>query len=420
MTIGSIREIVQKFKQKFTLLCDNISVRYCDKLLDLLQCFDNDAKIDKALTQQIEETIKSFWEEISQEDSPSNWATHPRITHWLILSNSLEAYGVDINRVHYTYFFHNFLIEFQKQDEEKLTTAHFIPLLISCCRMMAYARENELNTYLEIYIQKNQQYIEARKNTHLIPQFKTVITSLHILFYLFYHHLNDNQIALLPLLIKYRPNTTDEEIRSETALIAAFNDNPEACLDLFKQVSHYVDYREFQENSSLAALKNIVPNSRTRLLEQTIGKSWYYVATKSNRSCKPKDLVHKPGNTLETDFSLQSKKSYLDAFNFSSAVLEQSLAFKPFVRQAILSASYVFCLQHYMTVCTPSTDCSSFFTFSHKTKRRAAQKLLQQENGEVVQFTTKEWAATKEGRLGKLTELFNNYKEEHAQRLTIS
>lgn len=417
MSVGEVRRILQRFSKKVETVGDTPSTLLSAQLLDLLADLDEETLIAPSLALTLKETMTLFWQQINLQDIAQDWAAQPKITVWLELNKELQAFNLNIPKVHHPYFFRCLLTDYQKQGNEKVPAKNLLTIIVSCARMMGYAGKEELDSYLESYLSKQKLLFSNPRNSYLSVQFAPVINTIFMLFYLFYHHCNEKQLALLPLLIKYRTNTTDEEIRSETALLRALNKNPLECIALLEQFTIYLNHREFYKNNFLAELQHVLPQTVPKLLDLTLHKTWYYACLNSIRLANTDHLFDLLNTLVVNDFNTQKTPSYTQALAFAIDILENSTTFPAPVKSILVSSTYVFCLSQYIKSCVPKTEDRSFFSIT--TQYNAAMKLKLQEMGISISFKVKEWAATKAGPLGKLVELFNDYKAEHIQILTL-
>ncbi len=410
MNVGTVRKIIETFKMKMEGIADKESEQSSQQLCNLFDDLNDNDRVDRDLGLQVKHIILKFWQQVSQRPVTGDWATNATVSAWLKLQKDLQETKWDIQVAHHSYFYHCLEVQYNQSGDGKIAANILIPVLVRCCRMLGYVQKQEDQDYPFAFLASKIQSIEHLRKAFLIEGIKSKVTSLAALFYLLYHHCSPAQLAILPRLIKYRVNTTDEEIRSETAVVMTLGLAPEKALFFFQHTASYIDGREFITNNTLINLSDSIPNSPKKLLEAITGKQWYYKILKTIRTEELSNSVDPLIKVLEQDFAQQADQSYPAALSFTEKVIRQFTNLPAPINDKLLSALRFFCFDHYMTLCKSNTK-NSFFWFSPATKSSTALKLQQQEKT-PAQLNFLEWAATQEGRLHHLITLFDDYKKD--------
>jgi hypothetical protein len=404
MTNGLVRKIIDAFviEREGCLF----SKDFCEKLTHLFDELDDD-EVNFALINSINTIITDFWRKACEEDVP-DWQANPFISPWLKLASDLREMGCKPD-AHHRYFYQHFQREYDQSGDGKISAGLFIGVIKSCCRMIGYADRFALEGYPLSKLEQQITRAEQLKQSHTLDVCKARVTALSVIFYIFYHHCSERQREILPHLLHYRTPTTDEERRSEKALIRTLVNNAQAVSFFFVQRSNYVEGRELNENHSLQALKRLIPASKAALLTAILGKFWHQIS--GNITSKPDNLTEAFIKTLTGNFELQNDKSYSGALSFAAQVIHQSEGMSLSIVSNLLSALYIFCLQRYIDLRKSEPATESLWQFSSSTKCNAARKLQLGEMGAAVALSTKEFLACNEGRLKELREKFDDYKE---------
>ncbi|MCL9684850.1 hypothetical protein [Legionella maioricensis] len=411
MNVGAVRKIVEAFKVEIEKTANKESRKLSQQLDDLFDDLNDNDLIDALLGNQVKRIIMLFWEQASQWPITEDWATNAPVSAWLKLQDDLRETKWEIQTAHHGYFYHCLEWQYDQNGDGVLAANQLMPVLIRCCRMLGYAEKQEEN-YPFSRLTSKIDLVENLKKSFLIDGVKSIVTSLAVLFYLHYHHCSPAQLAILPHLIKYRINTTDEERRSETAVVTALGHAPQKALIFFKQMAIYIEGKEFFTNPSLKSLPNLIPNSKKKLLEEINDKQWYYLITHAIRTEEQSHLVDPLIKILGEDFVQQKDQSYPASLSFAEKVIQQFTDISPLIQKRLVSALHYFCLERYTVLCNSKAAKNPLLWFSPATKSGAALKLQQRERGISTHLSLVEWAATLEGRLNNLITLFDEYKKD--------
>ncbi|CEG56150.1 hypothetical protein [Legionella fallonii] len=415
MKVGAVRTIINTIKKEFERISHLRSQQLIQQIEDLFDEMPDEEPADKALGILVKNTIATFWREASQIPVTKDWGTNAVVSSWLKLQKNLQETEWDIQRAHHGYFYHCLQFQYNQSGNGIINTDKLMPILIGLCRRIGYAEKDGIDKYPFPFLEVTIQRIEKEKRGHLIEGFSFIATSFAMMFYLLYHHCSKEQWAILPQLIKYRANTTDEEIRSETAMITNMLNSPDKVLALLATMEVYIDGRPLLINPLLSTLPDCIPKSKKKLLDSTIEKRLYYGITHSLHNAAPAELSDSFATVLERDFALHQDQSYPAAINFAMSVNAQFADLPPTNQEQLFSAAYTFSLGQYIKLCESNQAPNPYLWFSHETKSSAAKKLRLQEKGVPTDMSLCEWAATHEGRLHTLKSQFEEHKKKLLQ-----
>lgn len=406
MKIASVRKIIEIF----ALERENclLSKAFCDQLTALFDALNEDDEVNLALINSISSVITAFWHQALEGNAP-----YSVINPWLELGDALKEVGCLLPNPHHPYFYRRWQLDYDKNGDGKILAEQFLPIIMSCCRMIGYVNERDLQGYPLPYLENKISRAKQLKFRHLEESCEGFVTSLSVIFYILNHHCSKKQQEILQNLIHYRAFTTSEERRSESALLTTLIDNPGDVLNFLLENKDYVEGRVLL-NNSLKTLKGLIPESRAELIAKTTGKCWYYKIIHSINTIAPRHLVEIFSKILTESFASQKARTYPDALAFADHVIQASEDFSPFVGDSILSAAYVFCLQQYINLRKAEPAAESMWEFSSATKCNAARKLLKEETGTPSGLSPKEFFASNQGRLKDLKKKFEDYKEVRA------
>lgn len=448
MDVGSVKKIITAIKEEFAKTNHERSKQLIKEIEDLFIGLAEDSDITQALGDQIKNIIATFWHEQSQIPVVEDWDNNETVSTWIRLQTALQETKWDIQRAHHGYFYHCLQYQYNQAGDGLINLDRLMPILIRLCRGIGYADRGKLAQYPLCSLQNTIDRIEKQKMRQLIDGFTFTASAFTILFYILYHHCSQAQLVLLPSLITFRKHTTDEEVRSETALLETMLKTPSLVLDTLKQLKFYIDGRSFAKKKAfiegnptliddcLSILPDSLPKSKRDLITATTGKHIDYLDKVTGlgkhlgcidaardkrflhfgiihkiRSTEPEHLCDSFAAVLKQEFALHSDQSYPKAISFALSVNTRFSDLPQSIQELLFSASYIFALGQYINLCE-SNKKSPLLWFCPKTKSNAAAKLIQQEKGKSIDMGVNEWAATHEGRLCLLKSQFEEYKKE--------
>lgn len=417
MNVGAVKKIIILFKQHFETIDHSLSHHLSQLLLDLFNDLDEKTPVNNTLGIQVKKIIEIFWAHARTLPIYPDWECNDVVSCWLKLQQDLLKTEWDIQTAHHAYFYYCLKHQYNQSGNSPLQADQLMPVFMKLCRMLKYWDKTDPSDYPFSYLRKKIDRIEKTGQLYLVDELKAIATAFTGLFYLLYHHCSAHQIALWPRLIQYRTQTTSEEIRSESAVFAALVYQPHDVLSFIKHLKNYVDGREFHEQNTLAHLRDLMPNTKTQLLEATLKKGWYYEFRKEFFMQETDSGKEKFIAILDKYFNEQEDTSYSAAQDFVKKVNQAFENQPPSVQTQLISATYFFSLSQYIKLCQNNRSRHHLFWFSPSLKAQAAHKLQQREQEQAAHFSIWEWAATKEGRLSGLVTLFDYYKNEHSQRI---
>ena len=412
MNIGKVRKLIGSFineiqRTQSPFDSSQLSTKFNDLFDDLL----DDDLVTPELGKQVKKIIVEFWQAAAQIAVCEDWETNATIQAWLKLKDNLQETKWELQDAHHIYFYHGLSHEYNHVGDHKIPVEKLMPVLVQCCRMIGYSEKKDLTDYPFTQI----KHMVHLNKAHLIDSIKAIVTSLAVIFYMLDNHCSTQQRITLLRLITYRNSITEEEIRSETAIINAFCNKPEKALRLLIAMEQYLDGRELLLNDALNQLKGLIPDSRCALIAATTKKPWDYGMIYSLYSDEPEKLIDALTKAMAIRFDTLRDHSYPSILSFARSVIQQSANLPIHAQNKILSALYFFCLGQYVELRKNDATVTPFFSFSKATKCSAAKKIQQKEMGYPTHFSIRELGATNEGRLRTLVDMFEDFKHQQVR-----
>ncbi|CDZ76118.1 hypothetical protein BN59_00383 [Legionella massiliensis] len=299
-----------------------------------------------------------------------------------------------------------------------LDLSNLLAVVVRSSRMMGYADKGSTDNYPLKHLQQRKQQFQSR---YEIGKFKAIYALLGTAFYLIHHYCTAEQLELLPYLIHYRALTTDEERRSETAIVKSIINNPLDFQNFFLEHKNVFDIKSFRELEVLSAASALVPSSRVQFIGAITEDNWLYGFIQNCRcqqDASPNLILNSSIQFLETKFAMQKDQSYTAALDFSStAKAEMSKVMISMTEEEIRlgnSLLHAFCLGKYSKGRDEDKRSKhSFLSFSRKTKCDAADKKRDEIlTGVPAKLTLFEDWALHQGRLDEL----NTYEKTMSNR----
>lgn len=217
-------------------------------------------------------------------------------------------------------------------------------LLKQCGRVIKYAETTNLSDYPISSLPEKP----LPQQQHRLKESVVLLASIY---YLIFHYCSVEQLKLLPHLIYFRLETTDEERRSEQAI---FNYLSTRILDsqLFFKKQRAFDSRAIKE-FGLEQIKELPTSSPPALFYAVKEQRWIYAFVhhiryrNSNLQATPEN-ISLTLELLETDFASSGNQSYTAALNFAEGVIRQLFCLSEEEQKIVSSAIYLFCLDNYV------------------------------------------------------------------------
>lgn len=381
--------LLNQFKESINLLAD-------------------EEELNLELMTPIKELINKFWTWAIDNIPFESWRNDPIILPWLSLQSTLAKAGLLPTDFHHPLLFRALENNYQALPNHQLEVIKLMPLLSCASRMIGYAEKTNLDNYP--FAKLNAAV--AAKNPQHIEKLKHILFLIRTILYLTHHYCTQEQLALLPYLIYFRYPTTDEERRSELALLQNLTENITENLAFFADTEQYIEMRSIKEINSLYNVNSLIPTTRKEFIKATSESKWIYCFRKMNRdnpTLSEKIGINKTLYLLNKDFSTQKDNSYLAAQDFSANVKKLIPTLNKKEANLLHRANYLFCLDNYVKQRQkdPLTK-HSIFSFSGQTKCMAAEKKYLSLRGIPASLNFFELCAAKQGRLKELIQSFEN------------
>lgn len=347
------------------------------QLSNLVTQLDNEEEVSSKTRDNLCSILDEFWLWVRSSLPGSKWREGLEINPWLNFQAKLANAQLIAENYHHAQMHHYLSQEYARLGDGQLELAKLLPLIISCSRINGYALLNELGTYPLERMKTSVSQMEQFNFRQETGKQKTKMTTTAIIFYLVHHYCTAEQIALLPQLIFFRPLTTNEERRSEQAIIhSLFHDSPGWQL-FFTNKSLYIDSRELNIIKGLGEIRHLLPKSHPELIKSVDVNRWIYPflnKTRTSTLVENDKLVKDTVKWLQTEFATYKNKSYATALDFAARVQSQCSFMTDDEVKTVQSALYLFCLNQYEIDRRTDKRKDSFFAFSGATKCDASSK----------------------------------------------
>ncbi|VEG91662.1 hypothetical protein [Legionella spiritensis] len=402
---------VGELKEAFKPLIESLVQSDCPNgVIDLtelqiaLRNEENNSELPENLVRNLQQLIKDFWQAATQTLPPQEWETSELAQPWLALAKALSLPP----DYHHQICYAELASRFDPKKKLPFSLQEFMNLLISTGRVTGYKKAFGDEKYP----------LEKIRDLKDKLRLQTSITGLSVLFYLSHHFITETQSDLLPCLSHYRSKTTDEERRSEKAILHFLSTETLQRLCWFEDVKDFIEGREMLNNPHIKALAPVLPSGKIALLRALDARIWHYSVKGQYQLDPSKDaLLSVTVEALNQHFSWQTTKvsKALDSdssitrktFDTLAMFIEQTGAqvtlFPLKDKTLFFRALKVFCLQQYDELRASEGNRHSLFGFSIETKRAATRKKIWQlltQQPDPMSFL--QILAGKQGRLGEI------------------
>lgn len=234
--------------------------------------------------------------------------------------------------------------EYRTLSSESVTAEQLLVLLMQCGRVTKYAEATNLSNYPISSFPENPLPQQRQRQ-------KESVILLASIYYLIFHYCSTEQLRLLPYLIDFRLDTTDEERRSEKAILNYLSTRILDSGAFFKKQKAF-DARAIKE-FDLDKIKELPSSSPTALFHAVSEQRWIYAFVHHTRY-QDSNLQLRPENInltlelLETDFASSDDQSYTAALNFARTAIKQLFCLTDEEKIIASSTIYLFCLDKYV------------------------------------------------------------------------
>ncbi|MCW8452132.1 hypothetical protein [Legionella quinlivanii] len=406
ISAGQLKVILDQFSVKNqNYEPDSESERLAASLASLTRNMENPDEIaDTQLKAAVIKRIDQFWQWAVTNITETSWRENTQVGSWLSLANDLEKMGFSgVYQRHYPFFFAR-LSESFNNAEQSFSLEQVLALFKATARVLGYIRVEQMENHPFARFQDLQAQIEKGISTQH-PILVDATSLFACLFYLLHFHLNKEQIALLPMLIRCRPETTDEERHSETALFISIYGSSALCSIQIVSLKEYLDYLTVRSHEATKSLLHVLPPSLLALWN-------VFAEVKQKPAALPlaaafnNDLlkVNPAEGKAKQVSKVENQQAFERAMNFVNYTLYMINTIKLDHPNNIIQQLYQGCLQYYMdTRQNESRSIFSFTPFSDKAKCQVAMQLQQDRNTQLGFFSG---FTSQQGRLGVINKIF--------------
>lgn len=376
---------------------------------NLLKPLDDEGEVTPELMAKVCPIVDEFWHWVRQTLPCKKWQEGAEVKPWLTVQEKLAKAGLIAANYHHPQLYKQLAEQCDRLGDGQLALTKLISLLKPCGRLIGYAELSELGNYPLDRVNASIAHSEKLKLRHEIGKQKNKITLIAAIYYLIHHHCTVAQINLLHPLIYFRLSTTDEERRSEQAIINCLFNQSVNWQILFANKAVYIDVRERGINDCLKEISHLLPKSNHGFINALNEKRWIYAFIRQCRKShllEEGDLITYTMQLFQTDFLTLKDSSYMAALDFSALVRRKTPSLTAKELGIVHCALYVFCLSEYERDRKVDPRPDSYYLFSGATKCNAAVKKQQFLMGLNPKFGFFEAMALKQGRLNSLINLF--------------
>ncbi|MCE3043530.1 hypothetical protein [Legionella sp. 16cNR16C] len=360
--------------------------------------------VDAELKAKVIRYIDQFWQWAVANITGASWRKNPQVGSWLLLQNNLESNGFKgVYQRHYPFFFARHSEHFYNA-EQSFSLEQVLALFKATARVLGYIRVEQIENHPFVRFHDLQAQIKRGLNTQH-PILVDAATLFACLFYLLHFHLGKEQIALLPVLIRCRPETTDEERHSETALFISIYGSSALCSIQIASLKEYLDYSTVRSHEATIPLQHVLPPSRPALLN-VFSEVKQKPAALSLATAFNNDLlkVNPSEGKAKGVSKAENQQAFEKVMNFVNYTLGMINTIELDQPKTVIQQLHKGCLQYYLdTRQSESPSIFSFTPFSDKAKCQVAMQLQQDRNAQLGFFSG---FTSRQGRLGVINELF--------------
>ncbi|KTC86850.1 hypothetical protein [Legionella brunensis] len=361
-------------------------------LRNLVKELDPESVVVMHTLQGVARILNEFWATVyqSMEDT---FLTTP----WINFQNNLKKLGFE--NVDHPQQYQLLAAEFATSNNG-VELVKLMPLLTRIARLLGYAEQKSLNEYP--FGKLSKEIVDRKSIAHEQKKYRTLVTMLGTLFIVLHSHCTAEQLKLLPRLCDVRFMTTDEERRSEKAILGCLIEWVLLSRSFFDGHEEYIDARELKLTQEIKDLEPLLPNKRNLFVQNLLATPWEKILVKQMEN----DTQEVMAQRLLDDFSALADHSHEAAAILSSAIKRQIATLPKEQVTYIHTVLYNFSLNAYSNDRDKKLYPSGFFTFSKDTKCSAATKKAKSLMGQESSLGLFEFFALKQGRLGRLVETF--------------
>lgn len=395
MTVGELKKALQELIEAYQKMKWMSGATRATGILDALTELDETSTVGGEEKKLIRQMIKNNWQDVVVMLKPSQWESDEKALPLIRFQAQLETQKMIPRNDHHTVCFKEIIARFN-ESPGPVNAETLSALMQSTCRVIGYAEHSEVDSYPSERLKRRSKSPSPGAKANLDMS----ITSMAALLYLLYYQTSEEQAELIPFLIYYREQTTDEERCSESAMLRFLRNTPHQAALLIEQMAHCINYSIVLKEKEFEPIRALLPTVRKDFLKALFPDLWHITANQH-------------GGILDT---ITRKVALCNAITKQFTVLKIPFdEIEPFCRQiksekGMLRSSkdrelldeslQLFKLDQY--IAQRESEGGEYLFFSGNLKHRAAVKQKQKLLGVTEKLGLLEWAAVHQGRLGKL------------------
>ncbi|KTD55962.1 hypothetical protein Lsai_2092 [Legionella sainthelensi] len=414
MKVGEFNRLIDELEEKILLekSVDEV-IRLVTRIKELAKMYDEEHDVPSEMIGSVQEIIHQFWSWSAHHLSFEQWHNDALVIPWLTFQKQLFKAGLLERDFHHSLLFQELKNRYDSVSDNQLKSTELLSLLTCASRMSGYARLDELDNSYPL-LRLNECF--SAKRSQETQKLKDILFLLQSSFYLLYKHCTVAQLHLIPYLIYFRQNTTDEERRSELAMFKTLTEKATDCLNFFHMQKDYIDTRSLKMVDALSQVAHLIPNRRGDFLQITNHCRWIYPFIQKSRIdliMNDDVLLDETLRLLELDFDTQKDKSYPAALDFTAAAQKQIRTLTSREAKLVHTAITLFSLDKYIKQRQEDIRPKhSFLSLSRATKCQAAEKWKNSIRGMPLSIGFFEKMALNQGRLKQLIESLDEQERE--------
>ncbi|MDX1836182.1 hypothetical protein DIZ81_02880 [Legionella taurinensis] len=397
MTVGELKKALQELIEAYQQLKWPLGVDRATGILGALSELDETSTVGEDEKKLLRQMIKNNWQDVIVTLKPDQWESDAKALPLIRFQEKLETQQMIPVNDHHSLCFKEIVDRFN--GSPGLFTAETLSALMqSTCRVIGYAEHEEMGCYPSARLKKRAKSTSPGAKANLDMS----ISSMAALFYLLYYQTSEERAALIPFLIYYRDRTTDEERRSESAMLRLLRNTPYRAVELINQMESCISYHILLKEKEFEAIRPLLPALRKGLLKALAPDLWHF---RANQDRWIDDAITRKValcNAITAQFKAMGVP-YERIETFCQQIKgQEGWLLSPKDRELLDESLVLFKLQQYRE--QRESEGLSHTFFSSEVKYRTAKKQEQIILGVPEKLGLLEWLAAHQGRLGDLQE----------------
>lgn len=408
MTVGELKKALQDLIEAYQQMKWIVGAIRATGILDALTGLDEASDVGEEEKKLIRQMIKNNWQDVIVMSKPSQWESDEKVLPLIRFQAQLETQKMIPRNDHHTVCFKEIIARFN-ESPGPVNAETLSSLMQSTCRVIGYAEHSEVDSYPSERLKRRSESTSPGAKASLDRS----ITSMAALLYLLYYQTSGEQAELIPFLIYYREQTTDEERRSESAMLRFLRDTPHQAAELIKRMELCINYFILLKENEFQPIRALLPAVRKDFLKALSPDLWHF---KANQRGGIEDAITRKvalSNAITEQFTAL-KIPFDEIESFCGQIKsERELLMSPRDRELLDESLKLFKLDEY--IAQRESEGGEYLFFSGNLKYRAAVKQKQKLLGVPEKLGPLEWVAVHQGRLGEL----QGETESDANRLKV-